>query len=253
MRALLEAYRRGEMDLEEALRRLDRDPVQELGFARLDHHRALRLGHPETVYCPGKGMKRLVAICRGLARRGEGFLATRAEPAQLERLAEEFEGLEVSRAGRIAHLPAERPESPPVVGPVLILTGGTADRPVAEEARVTAAALGNPVRVEEDVGVAGLHRVLGLREELGRAAVVIVVAGMDGALPSVVGGLVATPVIAVPTSVGYGAGAGGIAPLLTMLNACAPGVVVVNVDNGFGAAFAATRINQGVAGGSRTL
>ncbi len=224
--------------------RLDRAPTETLDFATLDHHRALRLGHPEAVYCEGKAPEELVEICRRLASRGDGFLATRASEIQLELLREAFPAVEVSERGRIAHLPPADPLRPPVGGPVLILTAGTVDLPVAEEARVTASALGNPVRLVPDVGVAGLHRVLARQDQLREAAVVIVVAGMDGALPSVVGGLVARPVIAVPTSVGYGAGQGGFAALLTMLNSCAPGVVVVNVDNGYGAACAATRINQ---------
>lgn len=241
---MLEAVRGGSLEPAEALARLDRAPTETLPFATLDHHRALRLGHPEAVYAEGKEPAHLVEICRRLADRGEGFLATRTSEVQLERLREAFPGLEVSVMGRIAHLPPEAPVRPPVRGPVLILTAGTVDLPVAEEARVTASALGNPVNLVADVGVAGLHRVLAHQDELREAAVVIVVAGMDGALPSVVGGLVASPVVAVPTSVGYGVGQGGLAALAAMLTSCAPGVVVVNVDNGYGAACAATRINQ---------
>lgn len=248
LRGLLEELRAGRVEIEEVLRRLDREPLDRLGFARLDHHRALRIGHPEAVYGPGKPPDQLVEICRRLARRREGFLVTRASEEQLGRLEAEFGGLEVSRTGRIAWLPPEEPLAPEVLGEILVVTAGTVDLPVAEEALVTARALGNPVRLHADVGVAALHRVVELQDELRDASVVVVVAGMDGALASVIGGLVSRPVIAVPTSVGYGAASGGLAALLSMLASCAPGVVVVNVDNGYGAACAAVRCNQ--AGGT---
>ena len=213
-------------------------------FARLDHHRALRQGHPEVVYGPGKTVPQLLEICGRFAARGDGFLVTRLAAEGLDALAGEFPDGSRNDAGRTFHLPGADREPRKVRGPVLVVTGGTGDIPVAEEAAVTAAAFGNPVDRLYDVGVAGLHRILGHVEALRRAAVVIVVAGMEGALPSVVGGLVGCPVIAVPTSVGYGASFGGVAPLLGMLNSCAAGVTVVNIDNGFGAAVAATRINQ---------
>lgn len=240
---------------EDALERLAWLPVEAVGsdgadardgavFARLDHHRLLRQGHPEVVFGPGKSPAQLVAICRRFADRGHGFLATRlAEPARAA-LAEAFPDGVPDDVARTFHQPAAEPAAPRVRGPVLVVTGGTGDLPVAEEAAVTAAAFGNPTERLYDVGVAGIHRVLGEGRTLRKAAVVIVVAGMEGALPSVVGGLVGTPVIAVPTSVGYGAAFGGVAPLLGMLNSCAAGVTVVNIDNGFGAAVAATRINQ---------
>lgn len=245
---LLERLQRGEAGVLEVLARLDREPLDLLDFARLDHHRAMRIGHPEAVFCQGKELEQLMAICRSLASRGEGFLATRASPEQLDALEREFPGLEVSRRGRIAHLPPAEPLRPRVLGEVLVVTAGTADLPVAEEAVVTSRAHGNTVRLHADAGVAGLHRILDLQDELRAASVVIVVAGMDGALPSVVGGLIPKPVIAVPTSAGYGVSLGGLAALLTMLTSCAPGVTVVNVDNGYGAACAATRINQGAGG-----
>ncbi len=244
LRELLDRFASGGLSREEVLRHLDRDPVEHLSFAVVDHHRALRLGHPEAIFCPGKSTAQVVSIARSLADRGEGFLATRADESTLDELERTFEGLEVSRTGRIAHLAAADLPRARVLGRVIVVSAGTADIPVAEEAAVTARAHGNPVEVRYDVGVAGLHRILQVRDELQEAAVVVVVAGMDGALPSVVGGLVATPVIAVPTSTGYGAAAGGFAALLTMLGSCAPGVTVVNIDNGFGAACAATRINQ---------
>lgn len=244
LRELLTALRDGEIERDELLDRLEGAPTERLPFAELDHHRTLRLGYPEAVYAPGKTVEQVVEICRAFADRAEGFLVTRASEEQLAAVEAEFPDAEVSAVGRIAHLPAR--EVPPVRvrGPVLILTGGTADLPVAEEARVAARAMGNPVELRADVGVSAVHRVLSLREEMRRAAAVIVAAGMDGALPSVVGGLVPTPVVAVPTSAGYGASLEGLAPLLTMLTSCAPGITVVNVDNGYGAACAATRINQ---------
>ena len=247
----------GKASPEAALDRLAWLPVEAVGqgengdsaYARLDHHRGLRQGHPEVVFGPGKTPEQLVEIGRSFARRGDGFLVTRLDEAGMDALAGAFPAGEANPVARTFHEPASRPEgderaTPRTRGPVLVVTGGTGDVPVAEEAAVTAAAFGNPTERLYDVGVAGIHRVLGEGETLRRAAVVIVVAGMEGALPSVVGGLVGTPVIAVPTSVGYGAAFGGLAPLLGMLNSCAAGVTVVNIDNGFGAAVAATRINQ---------
>jgi NCAIR mutase (PurE)-related protein len=196
-----------------------------------------------VVFGPGKTVPQLVEICGRFARRGDGFLVTRAAPDALAALADAHpEGDANDLARTFFRPPADAPAGR-VRGPVLVVTGGTGDIPVAEEAAVTARAFGNPVACIHDVGVAGLHRVLANRAALREAAVVIVVAGMEGALPSVVGGLVAAPVIAVPTSVGYGAAFGGVAALLGMLNSCAAGVTVVNIDNGFGAACAATRIN----------
>ncbi|HUG42411.1 MAG TPA: nickel pincer cofactor biosynthesis protein LarB [Longimicrobiales bacterium] len=213
-------------------------------FARLDHHRPLRQGQPEVVFGPGKTVPQLLEICRRFHRRGDGFLVTRLEPEGRDALAAEFPAGSRNDDARTFHLASPAHDPPGVRGTVLVVTGGTGDIPVAEEAAVTAAAFGNPVERLYDVGVAGLHRILTHVEPLRRATVVIVAAGMEGALPSVVGGLVASPVVAVPTSVGYGASFGGVAPLLAMLNSCAPGITVVNIDNGFGAACAATRINQ---------
>lgn len=251
VRELLARVASGEASPEDALEALAWLPVDAVGgpdaapFARLDHHRALRQGHPEVVFGPGKTPDQLVEIGRRFADRGEGFLVTRlAEGAARDALREAFPEGELNPAGRTFFHPAESRVTPRVRGTVLVVTAGTGDIPVAEEAAVTAAAFGSPTDRLYDVGVAGIHRVLGEATTLRSAAVVIVVAGMEGALPSVVGGLVGTPVIAVPTSVGYGAAFGGIAPLLGMLNSCAAGVTVVNIDNGFGAAVAATRINQ---------
>jgi NCAIR mutase (PurE)-related protein len=220
------------------------DPIP---VARLDHHRALRAGVPEVVFCPGKSTAQVLEICRRFAERDAGFLATRADEDVLSALAAEFPAAQVNPLARTIHLAAGTgPE--PLVDTVLVASAGTADVPVAEEAAVAAAAFGNPVARLYDVGVAGIHRLLAEDAALRGAGIVIVVAGMEGALPSVVGGLVNVPVIAVPTSVGYGASFGGIAALLAMLNSCSAGITVVNIDNGFGAAAAATRINLRRAG-----
>lgn len=245
LRQWLEDLSAGRRSLDETLRILEREPfMEDLGFARLDHHRRVRHGDPEAVYCPGKGVDQIVTICRRLAERGDGFLATRADDEVRNRLAEAFPSARSHSAARVVHLPPNEPHAVPVRGPVCVVTAGTADLPVADEAAVCAQAMGNPVTRVNDVGVAGLHRLLGAHDALREAAVLVVVAGMEAALASVVGGLVPAPVVAVPTSVGYGASFGGLAALLALLNSCAPGVVVVNIDNGYGAAAAATRINR---------
>jgi len=243
--ALLAEVAGGRLTPAEALERLRHFPSEQLPFASIDHHRALRQGQPEVVFCAGKTVEQVVAICERLAAASGSFLGTRASNAQAEALRAIFPRLEWNSVARTVHLPAEpRPEATGR-GTVLVVCAGTSDLPVAEEAAVVAEAFGNRVERMADVGVAGIHRLMAQGERLREAAVVIVVAGMEGALPSVVGGLVGVPVIAVPTSVGYGAALGGIAALLGMLNSCAAGVTVVNIDNGFGAAAAATRINQG--------
>jgi len=240
-RALLDRVASGELDRTEALRQLALPDAESLSFATIDHHRALRQGFPEVVFAAGKTVEQVLAIATRLSAHDEGFLITRVQPEMWTPLAGCFPDAELHTLGRVAYLP---PKSPPAVQPgtVLIVTAGTSDLPVAEEAAVCARAFGGRVERLTDVGVAGIHRLLSRGEQLQKAAVIIVVAGMEGALPSVVGGLVAAPVIAVPTSVGYGASFGGIAALLSMLNSCAAGVTVVNIDNGFGAAYAASRI-----------
>jgi NCAIR mutase (PurE)-related protein len=243
LRALLAEVAGGTVAVDEAERRLAWAPVEDLEFARVDHHRALRQGFPEVVFGAGKTPEQLVRIAERIAARGEGFLATRVPAEAEEPLRRALPGVELHPLGRTAWLPATDPVERKTRGSILIVTAGTSDLPVAEEAAVTARAFGNPVQRLTDVGVAGIHRVLAARDVLGSASVVIVVAGMEGALPSVVGGLVSVPVIAVPTSVGYGAAFGGLSALLGMLNSCASGVTVVNIDNGFGAAAAASRIN----------
>jgi NCAIR mutase (PurE)-related protein len=243
LRALLAEVASGSVAVEEAERRLAWAPVEDLDFARVDHHRALRQGFPEVVFGAGKTPEQLVAIVQRIAARGDGVLATRVAPEAEAPLRAALPGIDINPLGRTAWLAAENPAERRTRGTVLVVTAGTSDLPVAEEAAVTARAFGNPVERLTDVGVAGIHRVLAARDTLGSASVVIVVAGMEGALPSVVGGLVSVPVIAVPTSVGYGAAFGGLSALLGMLNSCAQGVTVVNIDNGFGAAAAASRIN----------
>jgi len=218
--------------------------IERLPFAQIDHLRPITQGHQEVIFCLGKTPGQVVAIAERLERATGSFLATRAEAAHRQALAHRFPRAEVSELGRTAYLAPDPEPAPTGRGTVLITTAGTSDLPVAEEAAVTARALGNRVERLTDVGVSGIHRILTQTDVLRSAAVIIVIAGMEGALPSVVGGLVKAPVIAVPTSVGYGASFGGLAPLLAMLNSCAAGVTVVNIDNGFGAAVAASRINH---------
>jgi pyridinium-3,5-biscarboxylic acid mononucleotide synthase len=242
VRTLLEDVAAGRASIEQALSHLDAAPAESLGFATIDHHRALRAGYPEVVFGEGKTVDQVVAICERLAVRGDGFLVTRAGVAERAALDARFPGIKLNALARTATL-AGTSQLPARPGnPVLIVTAGTSDLPVAEEAAETLCAIGATVARLTDVGVAGIHRILSQHDALRDAAVVIVVAGMDGALPSVVGGLVRAPVIAVPTSVGYGASFGGLSALLTMLNSCAAGVTVCNIDNGFGAAMAAARI-----------
>ncbi|HEX8691867.1 MAG TPA: nickel pincer cofactor biosynthesis protein LarB [Longimicrobium sp.] len=243
LRLLLSEVASGAVAPDEAERRLAWTPFEQLPFASVDHHRALRQGFPEVIFGEGKTPEQVVGIAQRIAARGDGVLVTRVAPAAAHALRAAFPSIELNALGRTAWLAPAEPTERTVRGTVLVVTAGTSDLPVAEEAAVTAHAFGNPVERMTDVGVAGLHRLLAQGEKLRSAAVIIVVAGMEGALPSVVGGLVSVPVIAVPTSVGYGASFGGVAALLGMLNSCASGVTVVNIDNGFGAACAAARIN----------
>jgi len=244
VRDLLARVADGAVTVDSALSSLAQEPTESIGFATIDHHRALRQGFPEVVYGAGKTTEQLIEISRRIADRGDGVLVTRVAPDAAQALADALRGAEHNAIARTVFL---RPTTPAAAarGSVLIVTAGTSDLPVAEEAAVSADALGCVTARLTDVGVAGIHRILARRTELDAASVIIVVAGMDGALASVVGGLVRVPVIAVPTSVGYGASFGGVAALLTMLNSCAAGVTVVNIDNGFGAAVAAARIMHG--------
>ena len=244
VRDLLGRVASGAVAVDSALDSLAQEPAESLGFATIDHHRALRQGFPEVIFGGGKTAEQIVAIARRIAERGDGVLVTRVPSEAVAPLSEALPSIEHDAVARTAMVrpthPAER-----ATGSVLIVTAGTSDLPVAEEAAVTADAMGCATERLTDVGVAGIHRLLARREMLDQARVIVVVAGMDGALASVVGGLARVPVIAVPTSVGYGAAFQGIAPLLTMLNSCAAGVTVVNIDNGFGAAMAAARIMHG--------
>lgn len=243
VRDLLERVADGTVSIAEAIDALAFEPFEALGDATVDHHRALRQGYPEVIFGAGKTPRQIVEIAEHIAAQGDGVLATRLSEDAASALRAALPDIDLNPVARTGFLPGgSRPEAGR--GTICIVTAGTSDLPVAEESAVTATALGNAVSRITDVGVAGLHRLLARRAELAAAAVVIVVAGMDGALPSVVGGLVARPVIAVPTSIGYGAAFGGVAPLLTMLNSCAAGVTVVNIDNGFGAAVAASRITH---------
>lgn len=245
IRDILERIRAGTLSVEEGLRALKWAPYEDLGYARTDTHRQLRRGAPEVIFCPGKTPDQVAEIATRLFAHHDVVLATRATPEQFAAVAARHPQAIYHEPARLIELRREpRPEPPADRKPVLVIAAGTADLPVAEEAAVTAECLGERVNRLYDCGVAGLHRLLDHRDLLDTAGVIIVVAGMDGALPSVVGGLVEQPVIAVPTSIGYGASFGGVAALLTMLNSCAEGVVVVNIDNGFGAGRFAHRINR---------
>ena len=242
VKELLEAVRDGTVSPEEALLRLKTEPVAELGYARVDLHRKLRQGTAEVIYGAGKTPEQIVGILTAMKDHGQtSVLVTRLEEPAARTVEAAFP-ITYYKAAKIAVAGAF--PAPDGLGKIVVATGGTSDIPVAEEAALTAEFLGNEVVRLYDVGVAGLHRLLSHTEEILSASVVIAVAGMEGALASVVGGLADCPVIAVPTSVGYGASFGGISALLAMLNSCASGVTVVNIDNGFGAGFAASRINH---------
>jgi NCAIR mutase (PurE)-related protein len=243
VRDVLDRVADGALDVPAALDALAVEPVESLDFATIDHHRAFRQGFPEVIYGAGKSAEQICEIAVRIADRGDSVLVTRIAADAADRLQSMLDRVEVNRVARTAFRQGTD-AAPRGSGPVAIVTAGTSDIPVAEEAAVTLGALGDCASRITDVGVAGIHRVLARRTELAAASVVIVIAGMDGALASVVGGLVSAPVIAVPTSVGYGASFEGLAALLTMLNSCAAGVTVVNIDNGFGAAVAASRITH---------
>ena len=243
LKKLLAEVKTGKLEIDEALERLRRLPYEDLGFAKIDTHRNLRRGFPEVIFCERKTIDQIVQIVRKMLESNNSLLATRASQEVYEAVREIEPTAKYNELGRTITV-TETHRELPKGGLILVVTGGTADIPVAEEALVTAEIMGNRVERLYDVGVAGLHRLLGNKDRLFEASVIIVVAGMEGALASVVGGLVDKPVIAVPTSVGYGASFSGITPLLTMLNSCAEGVVVVNIDNGFGAGYFASLINK---------
>ena len=240
---ILKGVSEGSVDVAQALEGLKHLPFEDLGCATLDHHRALRQGFPEVIFGQGKSVAQLRTIVTALLAKGGNVLATRVNGAKGAKLKEFFPGA-VYHGDARALTVEQHPVAIRGRGKILVVCAGTSDIAVAAEAVLTARLMGNEVEQLYDVGVAGLHRLLAKRETLAEAAVVIVVAGMEGALPSVVGGLVDKPVIAVPTSVGYGAAFGGVAALLGMLNSCAAGVTVVNIDNGFGAAYAASLMNR---------
>lgn len=240
---LLEKVRRGRITPEQGLEQLKHMPFEDLGFARVDHHRTLRQGFTEVVFSPGKKPEHIVAIVKSLLRQKSNILITRSNSAvykKVRRLTAKAEFHDTAQA--IAIVQDKRIYGE---GTISVICAGTSDIPVAEEAALTARLMGNKVETTFDVGVAGLHRLLNIRKSLTKARVVVVVAGMEGALASVVGGLLSVPVIAVPTSVGYGSSFGGLSSLLAMLNSCASNVVVVNIDNGFGAGYVASLINRG--------
>jgi NCAIR mutase (PurE)-related protein len=240
LRKLLTGLQAGAVTVPRAMERLKTLPYEDLGYAAVDHHRSIRQGFPEVIFGEGKTMEQIIGIARGLLKRGNRLLVTRVDANVARALRKLNRQVVFHEAARAVVIQQRKPQ---LKGDVLVVTAGTSDIPVAEEARVTAEVMGSRVEALYDVGVAGLHRILDRHGRLLRARVVVVVAGMDGVLPSVVGGLIDRPVLAVPTSRGYGASFGGIAALLTMLNSCAAGVGVLNIDNGFGAGCLAHRIN----------
>jgi len=242
MKKMLQDYKKGTISLATVLENLRNLPYEDISFAKLDTHRELRKGYPETIFCSGKTLPQIVMIVKTLQKHPQNILLTKANKkiyAAVKKIFPSAEYNDIAKTVVVKRCTLKRKK-----GKILIITAGTSDIPVAEEAAVTAQLMGNPVEKVFDVGVAGVHRLFDIKEKIFSAQVIIVVAGMEGALASIVGGLSSKPVIAVPTSVGYGASFQGIAPLLTMLNCCAEGVVVVNIDNGFGAGYFASLINR---------
>lgn len=243
IRKVLEAVRRQTLSVDAALGQLKSLPFEDIGFASLDHHRTLRKGFPEVIWGEGKTALQIITIIKKMLRRKHPILVTRVDSAKASRITKVLPALTYHPASRLLTLPQGR-ITKRGRGTILVVSAGTSDIPVAEEALITSSLMGNDVDHLYDVGVAGIHRLMEKREKLFAASVLIVVAGMEGALPSVIGGMVDKPVIAVPTSTGYGTGFGGIAALLSMLNSCASGIAVVNIDNGFGAGYIAGLINR---------
>jgi hypothetical protein len=252
LRRLLDRVAGGKLGVAEAFERLKVLPFEDLGFAKVDHHRAIRRGFPEVIFCEGKTAAEIVKIAKNVTARGSNLLATRCDPALFRKISPVLRGAVYHREGRLFAIERVKAKR---LGLVAVVSGGTSDRPVAEEAALTAQYLGCAVDRLYDVGVAGIHRLLSSWERIRAADCIVVVAGMEGALASVVAGIADAPLIAVPTSVGYGASFGGLAALLTMLNSCAGGVTVVNIDNGFGAGYAAAtiirRASAGIAGAEK--
>lgn len=243
IRNLLEKVKNGDIDIDLAIDKLKDLPYEDIGYANIDHHRQIRNGYPEVIYCEGKSDEHILGIIKRMNEKGSNILGTRCRKDTYEKIRNIYPNCEYEELSRILKI-----ENKPIKnigkGKIVVVTGGTSDIPVADEAYYTAKFLGNEVERVYDVGVAGIHRLLNKMNILKSARVLIVIAGMEGALPSVVGGLVDVPVIAVPTSVGYGANFGGLSALLTMLNSCASGISVVNIDNGFGAGYLAATINK---------
>jgi len=239
---LLQSVKDGSLDVPDAINKLKSMPYEDLGFAKLDHHRELRKGFPEVIFCEGKTTGQVVSIFQKLSEGGRTIIGTRADEEKYEAVKSKLSSAIYYPDARIIQV-GDTPE-PKSKATIAVVTGGTADMPVAEEAAVTAKTMGNQIDRLYDIGVAGMHRMLHNKQRLFDANVIIAVAGMEGALASVVGGMVSCPVIAVPTSVGYGASFNGLSALLSMLNSCAPGISVVNIDNGFGAGYMAAMINQ---------
>jgi hypothetical protein len=243
LKKILEDVKNNNIDIEHALDKLKNLPYEDLGYANIDHHRELRNGYPEVIYCEGKSDEQILGIIEKMKEKDSNILGTRCRKETFDKIKKIYNNAEYEELSKILKI-----KNHDIVnigkGKILVLTGGTSDIPVADEAYYTAKFLGNDVERIYDVGVAGIHRLLSRRHILEEARVIVAVAGMEGALPSVVGGLVDVPIIAVPTSVGYGANFGGLSALLTMLNSCASGISVVNIDNGFGAGYLAATINK---------
>lgn len=243
IRNLLEKVKNGDIDIDLAIDKLKDLPYEDIGYANIDHHRQIRNGYPEVIYCEGKSDEHILGIIKRMKEKGSNILGTRCRKDTYEKVKNVYPNCEYEELSRILKI-QNKPIKNVGKGKIVVVTGGTSDIPVADESYYTAKFLGNEVERVYDVGVAGIHRLLNKMSILKSARVLIVVAGMEGALPSVVGGLVDVPVIAVPTSVGYGANFGGLSALLTMLNSCASGISVVNIDNGFGAGYLAATINK---------
>ncbi len=241
LKNLLELVKKNELDIDTAMHQLRKLPFEDLGYAKIDNHRAMRTGVPEVIYCEGKTIEQIKGIVNLMSKKYENILATRASEEVYEGILKVTKDCEYKKIARIVTI---NPRPVEKVGNIAVVSAGTSDIPIAEEAAITAEILGNDVNRIFDAGVAGIHRLLHSCEDLFKANVAIAVAGMEGALASVVGGLVSCPVIGLPTSIGYGASFGGVAALLSMLNSCASGISVVNIDNGFGAGFQASLINQ---------
>lgn len=243
IRGLLEQVKNNDIDIDIAMKKLKNLPYEDIGYANIDHHRQIRNGYPEVIYCEGKSDEHILGIINKMSEKGSNILGTRCRRETYEKIRSLYPNCEYEELSRILKI-QNKPIETIGKGKIVVITGGTSDIPVADEAYHTAKFLGNDVERVYDVGVAGIHRLLNKMNIISEARVLIVAAGMEGALPSVVGGLVDVPVIAVPTSVGYGANFNGLSALLTMLNSCASGISVVNIDNGFGAGYLAATINK---------